>query len=437
VVRETTLTLSAYPYQAYLKERIDPKYNSPLLWLDRAAYEASNPRPEPRTFRAVVMENDYLSLTVLPELGGRLFKCVFKPTGQNLFYQNPVLKPSCWGPLKREENAWLAAGGLEWVLPVNEHGYEWGTPWSHAVERGAQETTVVLRDTKAKDRLHAEIHITLPDDRGYFLVTPRLENPTSQPVAFQFWVNAALTLGSASASPNTEFVYPTERMIVHSTGDPALPGEQQSMSWPVYDGRDLSDYRNWRNWLGVFVPNIQQPFAGAYNHDTGLGIARVFPADVAKGLKLFAFGAQFPARSEYTDDGSEYWEMWGGPCRTFWPEDDVTLGPGQSLQWSEAWWPFAGIGGLDVANREAALKVSVQDGQMRVGVAVSKAQRIEARLLWNGQSFHQAGAQAAPQTPFLVRAPLPDGAKPPGKLTVEVRDQNGRSLIEYVKEVTP
>lgn len=436
-VRETTLTLSAYPYQAYLKERIDPKYNFSLLWLDRAAYEASNPRPAPRSFQALVMENQYLSLTFLPELGGRLYRCVFRPSGQNLFYQNPVLKPSYWGPLKREENAWLAAGGLEWALPVNEHGYEWGTPWSYAVDRGTHETSVVLRDTVATDRLRVEIRITLPDDRAYFLLTPRLENPTSQPVAFQFWVNAALTLGSASASPNTEFVYPTQHMIVHSTGDPSLPGEKQSMAWPVQDGRDLSYYRNWRYWLGVFVPEVQQPFAGAYNHDTDLGIARVFPGDVAKGLKLFAFGAQFPARNEYTDDGSEYWEMWGGPCRTFWPEDDLTLDPGQSLQWSEAWWPFVGIGGLDVANREAALKASVQDGQARIGVAVSKAQRIEVRLLWNGQAFHQASAQAAPEAPFLINTPLPSGATAPGRLTVQVQDSSAHSLLEFVKDLTP
>jgi len=436
-VRETTLTLSAYPYQDHLKERIDPRYNFALLWLDRAAYEASNPRPAPRTFQAVVMENEYLSLTFLPELGGRLFKCVFKPTGQNVFYQNPVLKPSYWGPLKREENAWVAAGGMEWALPVNEHGYEWGMPWSYAIERGAQEASIVLRDSRATDRLRATIRVTLGDGLAYFTLTPRLENPTSQPVALQFWVNAALTLGSASASPNTEFIYPTQRMIVHSTGDAALPGEKQSMSWPVYDGRDLSRYGNWRNWLGVFVPEVRQVFAAAYNHDTALGIVRVFPADVAQGLKLFAFGAQFPARAEYSDDGSEYFEMWGGPCRTFWPEDDLTLSPGQSLQWNEVWWPFAGISGLDVANRELALKASVRDGEVFLGIALSRAQHIEASLLWNKRVFYQAGSDGTPEAPWVLRAPLPDDAQSPGELAVQVRDRAGRSLVEYVRQVTP
>jgi len=427
---ETTITLSTYPYEPYLRERVDPRYNFKVIWLDRAAYEATSPRPQPRTFKAIVLENRYLSLTFLPELGGRLYKCTFKPTGQNIFYQNAVLKPSYWGPLSRDENWWLAAGGMEWALPVHEHGYEWGLPWAYRIEQQADQVSIILRDSTADDRLRAEIRVTLPGERAYFVVEPTVVNPTAQAVACQFWLNAALTLGSASISANTEFVYPTEHMIVHSSGDNALPGERQVMPWPVYDGRDLSRYGNWRNWLGVFVPDIQQHYAGAYNHDTELGIVRVFPPQVARGLKLFAFGANFPARAEYSDDDSEYFEMWAGPCKTFWPEDDVVVGPGQSLRWSEIWLPFRGIGGLDKANAEAVVKASVQDGQVRLGIAVSRAQYVQFHLKWNGQLFHRASADLAPEAPLLTHVPLPSGAGLPGELTVQVKDEDGTTLLE-------
>lgn len=434
-VYETTITLPTYPYAPYLKERIDPRYNFKVVWFDRAAYEATSPRPQPRTFKAVVLENRYLSLTFLPELGGRLYKCTFKPSGRNIFYQNAVLKPSYWGPLVRDENWWLAAGGMEWALPVHEHGYEWGLPWAYHVEQQADQASIVLRDSTADDRLRAEIRVTLPGERAYFVLEPRLVNPTSQAVACQFWLNAALTLGSASTSANTEFIYPAEHMIVHSTGDNTLPGERQVMPWPVYDGRDLSHYGNWRNWLGVFVPDVQQDYAGAYNHDTELGVVRVSPPQVARGLKLFAFGAGFPARAEYSDDGSEYFEMWAGPCRTFWPEDDVVVGPGQSLHWSEVWLPFSSIGGLDRANAEVVVKASVQGGQVRLGIAVSKAQRVQFHLKWNGQTFHQESAELAPETPFLIHVPLPGGAGLPGELTVQVKDDNETTLLEHTKPI--
>jgi hypothetical protein len=430
-VYETTLTLSAYPYDTYLKERIDPRYNLPIDWLDRAAYEAANPRPQPRSFKAVVLENAYLKLTFLPELGGRLYQCVFKPTGQNIFYQNAVLKPSYWGALSREENWWLAAGGMEWALPVYEHGYEWGMPWVYQIERNSSQASIVLRDSLADDRLQAEVRVTLPTNRAYFVVEPHLINPTAQPVALQFWLNALLTLGAHSTSPNTEFIYPTDRMIVHSTGDSALPGEHQIIPWPVVDGRDLSRYGNWRNWLGVFVPEVQQDYVGAYNHDTGLGVVRIFPHQVARGLKLFAFGAGFAARSEYTDDDSEYFELWGGPCRTFWPEDAVTIQAGESLSWSEVWLPFNDISGLDTANPDVVVRVDVQGGQVRLGIAASSAQSGLLQVQWNGQAFDQEAVQLDPQKPVMLLLPLPSGASVPGQLTLRLTDAGGETLLEY------
>lgn len=430
-VYETTITLAAYPFEPYLRERMDPRYNMRVVWLDRAAYEAANPSPQPRVFKAIVLENTYLRLTFLPELGGRLYQCIFKPTGQNLFYQNTVLKPSYWGPLAREENWWLAAGGMEWALPVHEHGYEWGLPWTYQVESKSTEASIILRDSTAGDRLRAEIRVTLPAQHAYFVVQPRLTNPTAQPIAVQFWLNALLTLGSPSTSPNTEFIYPTDRMIVHSTGDGALPGEREVISWPVAAGRDLSRYGNWHNWLGVFVPEVERNYAGAYNHDTGLGVVRIFPPEVARGLKLFAFGASFGARSEYADDGSEYFEMWGGPCRTFWPEDEVTIQAGESLQWSETWLPFRDIGGLDIASPDAIAKVSVEGNQIRVGIAASSAQRGVLQVQWNGQDVYQGAVQLDPQKPVLLLLPLPPGASSPAQLTLRLTNANGKTLLEY------
>ncbi|MGC8786802.1 MAG: DUF5107 domain-containing protein [Anaerolineae bacterium] len=430
-VYETTITLLVYPYEPCLKEKLDARYNFQVLWLDRAAYEATNPQPQPRTLTGVVLENQYLKLTFLPELGGRLYQCVFKPSGKKIFYENAVLKPSYWGPLSRAENWWLAAGGMEWALPVHEHGYEWGLPWTYRIERSAGGASILLRDYLGDDRLRAEIRVTLPADRAYFVVEPRLVNPTSQPIACQFWLNAALTLGSASVSPNTEFIYPTRRMIVHSTGDHALPGEHQVMSWPTYDGRDLSFYRNWYNWLGVFVPEVEQGYAGAYNHDTELGIVRIFAPEAVPGLKLFAFGKDFPARGEYTDNASDYFEMWAGPCKTFWPEDDVVIGAGQVIRWSEIWLPFSHIGGLDQANAEAVVKTSVQGNRVRVGIAVSKAQSGQLQLKWNGQLFCQEAVHLAPEEPLLFEASLPAGAQRPGQLGVLLHGQGGTTLLQY------
>jgi hypothetical protein len=431
---ETTVTLPSYPYEPHLRQRMDPRHNFEVLWLDRGAYDRSNPQPQPREFKAIVLENRYLRLTFLPELGGRLYACTFKPSGHNIFYANPVLKPSYWGPLPRDENWWLAAGGLEWALPVHEHGYEWGLPWTYHVEHQPEQLSIVLQDSAAGDRLQTQVRVTLPTECACFAIEPSLTNPTSEPQACQFWLNGMLTLGSASVSPNTEFVFPTERMIVHSSGDGTLPGAHQTMAWPVHDGRDLSRYGNWRNWLGVFVPDVQHDYVGAYSHDTGIGVARTFPPHVARGLKLFAFGLDFSARTEYTDGGSEYFELWAGPCKTFWPEDDIVLNAGQTVHWREQWMPFSGIGGLDRANEHVVVYSTLRD-QLQVAVASGTAQRLRIDLQLNGEAFHQAWVDAAPEAPVLIDVPLPGEVNLPLLLTVLIHNAQGGMILSYSKVI--
>ncbi|MFX1412069.1 MAG: DUF5107 domain-containing protein, partial [Promethearchaeota archaeon] len=100
---ETTIAISTYQYGAALRKEHPGRIPYPQLDFERVG------APVSRDYRAVVVENRYLRLTFLPALGGRLYQCVFKPTGQDVFYRNPVIKPTHWGP--DEMGWWIAAGG--------------------------------------------------------------------------------------------------------------------------------------------------------------------------------------------------------------------------------------------------------------------------------------------------------------------------------------
>jgi len=434
---ETILSIDTYPYADYLWQETDVRYGVPLWRLDRAAYEAAHPTPMPQSYRALVVENEYLQLTFLPELGGRLYRCIYKPTGQNLFYQNPVIKPSRWGELTpAEHNWWLAAGGMEWALPVKEHGYEFGVPWDYAVQVTSHGVTVTLWDseTKAKDRLQFEVKVTLPSRQAIFIVQPRLLNPLAEDVKVQLWLNAMLTLGSHTIAPETEFVLPEGPMVVHSTGDATLTA-MEVMNWPMHGGRDLSRYANWRQWLGVFVQQPEQGFVGAYNHATGLGVARVFPPRVASGVKLFAFGSEFGDRDHYTDDGSQYFELWGGLSRTFWPADDVLLPADGEITWQETWHPFAGIGGLTYANETAVLYLERLGNLVDVGLSVSRPVQGWIRLLAGGgenaQIIWEQAVALLPATPLRQRVELSGEPAVGETLRLQLADQEGEVLLDH------
>ncbi len=330
------LTLSVYPFEPFLKWSTDPVSGVRYATLDRAAYEASNPAPQPRPYDVVYLENEYLRLAFLPRWGGRLYQATYLPTGQTLFYNNKVVKPSRWGPFDADRNWWLALGGMEWAAPVQEHGYEWGVPWTYRTQSDGSSASIVLQDSAEAGRVQVQVTVTLARGQPGWGIAAQVVNATPRAVPVQFWLNAALTLGGRTIAPETEFDLPGASARVHSTGDSRLPGEKQSIAWPVYNGVDYSRYRNWQNWAGLFAVNSGAGRAGAYNPAARLAVTRTYPPATAPGVKLFAFGPQFPDRS-YTDDGSQYFELWGGPNRTFWPDDDVTLAPGQMLGWSEQW----------------------------------------------------------------------------------------------------
>ncbi|MGQ9682653.1 MAG: DUF5107 domain-containing protein [Anaerolineae bacterium] len=365
-VRSSSITLTAYGYQQAW--RADP--GSPAFPYPRLDRGSIGP-PVPVTLETVVLENEYLRLVFLPALGGRLYQCTYLPTGQNLFYNNTVLKPSPWGP--PDLGWWLAVGGMEWCLPVDEHGYVTAETWSAETARtAAGGAAVILSHLEQTHNLLATVTVKLEPKQASFRVTLRLENRDAAPKQYQYWLNAMVSPGSHSLPTRTRFLLPASEVVVHSTGDSSLGGAHALLPWPVAAGRDLSRYENWRNYLGVFAPRVQAGFAGVYSPEHDLGLVRVFPIAEAPGVKLFAFGSGFDP-SLYTDDGSQYAEIWGGLTPTFW--DYATLPGNGSVTWSETWVPVHGLGGLSGATADVAYAVELGN-PLRVALSAARPRSV-------------------------------------------------------------
>jgi hypothetical protein len=435
-MHEGQVTIPTYPYAAFLTEGWNESFRVPYSVLDRGAYDASSPVPRDVTYRTLVVENEYVRLTFLPDLGGRLYEVLYKPTGHRETYRNPVLKPSPWGP--PEQGWWLAAGGIEWCLPVEEHGYEWDIPWKVYAEGDGQSISVSLRDTAAnvQDRVRAEIVVKLEAGAAYFTIRPRIENPTGAPLAVKYWTNAMLAPGGQNApSADLRFVLPDAlgAVTVHSRGDEFLPAAGERMSWPGTNGVDMSRLGNWNRWLGFFENPAVGGFMAVYDNGYDEGMVRVFPADVAKGAKVFAMGWQDPIPpSTWTDDGSSYVEIHGGPAPTF--GDSVTIPAGGSLQWTESWYPMAGLGGLRYANKAAALNLAAGAGQARIGVAVTRAWSGAVVLLLDDQEVWRQEVSLMPGKPFRELVPLGEGIPQTGQLALRLEGADGAVVSQYGAE---
>ena len=113
---EGTVTLPTYPIEQYQSSAFDPKYHWRYQRFDYDRFRAEAPKPARRTYRTLVLENQFLQLTLLPELGGRIWRVVHKPTGNDVFYRNEVVEPTPWGP--RGWQSCLNVGGIDGGLPV-------------------------------------------------------------------------------------------------------------------------------------------------------------------------------------------------------------------------------------------------------------------------------------------------------------------------------
>lgn len=368
------ITIPTYPYADFLYEQTNIDYNITYPVLDWAEYDKTPRTPAPVDYELLVLENDYVKVTILPELGGRVYQFIDKTTGHNHFYQNPVLKPTHWGPV--EQGWWLAVGGVEWCLPVDEHGYEWGIPWSWSVITTTNGVTVTVRDTDQTNRLRAAIDIGVPHDRAYMVVTPHIENPTYVPITYKFWLNAQIAPGAGNKpSGNTQWIFNADEMAVHSTGDNRLPGAWAAptgpdyrFSWPIYNGTDYSYLHNLDEWLGFFeYPQAAADFTGVYDHDINEGVVRIFPSDIVRGTKGFSYGWANPLDwHTWTDQDSSGVELHGGVTPTFW--DSAIIYGWDALSWSEVWYPVGNLGSVTEATREAGLGLQRNNDNLEINL---------------------------------------------------------------------
>lgn len=438
-VYERQITFGAYPYAAFQRKVTDPLFNWTWPMLDRAAYAATAPQPTPQTWRELVLENEFLRLGVLPDLGGRLIECFYKPTQHQVFYRNPVLKPSPWGPPGRDglEAGWLAAGGVEWGLPVEEHGYAWGSPWGFDTPQPSPDEATITIFQESQGRLQISVDITLRAGEAAFSVRTRLTNPTDQPVTFKYWVNAMLAPGGGNRpGPELRLILPASEVTVHSTGDTSLPAADQAMTWPVYQGRDLSRLGNWRQYLGFFArPAAGASFAGVYDLAADEGLVRVFPADVMRGVKFFGLGWSDPLpASLYTDDGSGYLEMHGGLAPTF--ADSVSLRAGETLYWEETWFPVAGIGTFVYANQDGAVNLRATAQGLQVAFFPVRHLRGTLTVSVAGAAIASQPVTLSPAQPFDQVIAAPGDVPARAVVSVQLLDADGAAILQFEQEMT-
>lgn len=326
-------------------------------------YEGYAHEGKPQDWKVVKLENDYVEVYVLPEVGGKVWGAVEKSTGEEFIYRNEVMKfrnISMRGP-------WTS-GGIEFNFGIIGHHPSTATPVDYVVEEhedGSVSCTVGAIDLPSRTQWRVQVY--LPKDKAQFETRVTWYNPTPLHQAYYNWMT-----GAAFATPDLEFYTPGNQYLQHSG---------QAMPWP-YDerGRNLSRYRenNFGPSKSYHVVGEYNDFFGGYFREAGYGFGHWAPYEEIPGQKLWLWTLSRSGgiwEDLLTDTDGQYIEFQAGrlfvqysPGEHENPITQATFEPYTTDRWREVWFPVKQIGGLSDVSETAVLHVEENGNDLQIGV---------------------------------------------------------------------
>jgi len=439
------------------------------LFIEKRAYQGSTgkvyPLPicesihgekEDVEYRAVILENDYLYVMILPELGGRIQRALDKTNGYDFIYYNRVIKPALVGLT----GPWIS-GGIEFNWPQH-HRPSTFLPvdclWRENEDGSA---TVILGEADRINGTRGNAEITLYPDKAYIEIRGQLFNPTDYPQTFLWWANPAV-----SVNDHTFSVFPPDVNAVMDHGKravstfPIATGEYYKADYSA--GVDISRYKNIRVPTSYMAAHSDFDFVGNFDESRGAGLLHVADHHVSPGKKQWTWGCGHFGRiwdRNLTDEDGPYIELMTGVYCDNQP-DFTWLKPQEGKSFVQVFMPYKSVGRVSNATKDAVIGVDFLDREgnaleadpFAIGREAAEAMRGKAAgcrvkiyatgetpdaeivITSEGEEVYRKRVNLSPVAAFIDTAPVLKD------YTVTVLDHSGRVLCrytEYVKENRP
>ena len=428
----------------------------PLPFTDRIAE-----KPVARKWKAIWIENEFLRVLVLPELGGRIHALKDKTNGYDLIYNQPVIKPALVGLA----GPW-ASGGIEFNWPQH-HRPATFLPVDSEIETHADGSkTIWCSDHDPMTRMKSMHGVCLHPGKAYLELKVRAYNRTPLPQTFLWWANVATRVHEAYQSffpPDVSYVadharrsmseYPLAKSVYYGVnygergrkGIPPsevpgqfVPPHAGGKSPANYAPNDLSFYANIPVPTSYMCMGSKEDFFGGYDYAAQAGIVHIANHHISPGKKQWTWGnhefgyawdrnlTDADARGEF----APYIEIMAGVYTDNQP-DFSFLQPGETKTWSQYWYPIQKIGAAQHANLDAAVSLKVTESKVQLGVsATKKIPRAKISLTAKGKKLFYSTRDLAPGQPFTKTIKLPRGVAETD-LHLRVTDAAGNEIIAY------
>lgn len=371
-------------------------------------YDTLTGKKVDKSYTILYLENEYLRVGVLPEIGGRLFEAVDKTNNYPFIYRQHVIKPALIGLI----GAWIS-GGIEWNIP-HHHRASTFLPVQYRMEEKANGAkTIWVGEMELRDRMRWAVGYTLRPGSSVLETELRIVNRAADANSMLCFANAAV-----HTNENYQVIFPP------STQFGTHHAKREFTEWPVshttYGGADftkgvdISWYKNHLQPNSVFAWNYEDDFLAGYDHGKRAGTMSVADHRVVPGKKFWTWG-NGPGGRRWdrilTDEDGPYIELMVGAYSDNQP-DYSWMQPHETRAFSIFWYPFREIGGAKKANTDAAVNLEVEDGRARLGFHVTAAYpNARITLKRNEQVLAERSVSLHPGRPFLDTVELPGGTE--------------------------
>ncbi|MBP3481810.1 MAG: DUF5107 domain-containing protein [Alistipes sp.] len=387
-------------------------------------------RKEMRTYNALYLENEYVKLCVLPEIGGRLFYAVDKTDGYDIFYHQHVIKPSNVGMT----GAWIS-GGVEWNVFHHHRGTSQLPVDYKLVENADGSATIWVGETEYRHRMSWAIGMTLHPDKSYIEITGRLINQTADTNSILYWSNVA-----TSVNPDYQIFFPqsTEFGVYHAKNSFChYPVSHEVFTGKDYyaDGLDVSWWKNHKEPNSIFIWNHRKDFLGGYDHAAKAGTMLCGDHNIVKGGKFWLWGpGKYGAKWDcevLTDNDGPYCELMVGAYSDNQP-DYSWISPYEVKEFTKYWYGVRDLGGIGDGCERGAVNFTLEKGRLFFAANATEVMHgAKITLEVGGRELVAETIDIAPDKPFAAQTVVAEGTKPTD-VCLTFTDAAGALIARYM-----
>ncbi|WP_221932452.1 DUF5107 domain-containing protein [Carboxylicivirga sp. M1479] len=385
-----------------------------------------------KDYQGAMLENEFVKLVMLPEIGGRIFEAQDKTNKDyNFFYQQKVIKPALVGLA----GPWVS-GGVEFNWPQHHRP---GTylPTDVYIEHEADGArTIWMSEYDSMYRLKGMHGIRLRPNSSLIELRGRLFNRTPLTQTFLWWANVAVEVHKDYQSffpPDVHYV--ADHAVRAQSSFPHAENEYYGI--PYHQRQGANDLRNYNNIpvpTSYMVCDTKYDFFGGYDFKADGGFIHVANRHIAPGKKQWTWGNEDFGRAwdrELTDEGGPYFELMAGVYTDNQPDFTYLL-PYETKTFSQFWWSYKNLGPVQNANKDLAIRLEVQQGnKLDLGVAASsKFENLKFVLLIGNEKKIFENITVSPDVPWKDSSiQIETGQE--NSVSLIVLDETGKELIAY------